>query len=214
MPQPAFLIKPLFPLQTAGVPKRPRSAHIYLLTLCFFPPSDYSYPTHNSLITHYHHSRKKTNLRHPSSTFDMPPLWFLKAMDDRKTGRDKRGPSRHKEALSDIIQPPIRPSSSSTADQTTRVGSTQSASRPATATSATQNPTMVRTHKKVDSGTTFVADGKSRDCNRERTFSGILDGGGEERHDGEQEKESGGLRKKTWKTVKGAFGKKNDGEKR
>jgi hypothetical protein len=144
----------------------------------------------------------------------MPPLWFLKAMDDRITGRDERGPSRHKEALSDINQPATRPSSSSTTDQTTRVGSTQSDSRPATAMTATQNPTTARTHKKVDSGTTFVADGKSRDCNRQRTFSGILDGGGEERHDGEQEKESLGLRKKTWKTVKGAFRKNKDGEKR
>jgi hypothetical protein len=142
----------------------------------------------------------------------MPPLWFLQALEDRKSGRDKRGSSRRKKTSSVRDKPPIRPSSSSTADQTTRVGSTQSISRPATATSATQNPTTPRTHKKVDSGTTFVGDGKSRDCNRQRTFSGILDGSGEERHDGEQEQEDVGLRQKTWKAVKGAFGKKKDGE--
>jgi hypothetical protein len=142
----------------------------------------------------------------------MPPLWFLQALEDRKSGRDKRGSSRRNEIPSGRNKPPTRPTSSSTVDQTTRVGSTQSASRPATATSATQNPTTPRTHKKVDSGTTFVGDGKIRDCNRQRTFSGMLDGGEEERHNVEQEQEDMGLRKKTWKAVKGAFEKKKDGE--
>jgi hypothetical protein len=41
----------------------------------------------------------------------------------------------------------------------------------------------------------------------------MLDGGGEERHNVEQEQEDVGLRKKTWKAVKGALGKKKkDGE--
>jgi hypothetical protein len=107
-----------------------------------------------------------------------------------------------------------RAGSSSTADQTTRVGSTIStSSRPATATSTARQSTRsvaLGGHKKVDSGTTVVGDGKSKNCDRQRTFSGIMDG----TQEGREEEEKMGKKEKVWKAMKAVFWRKKDrGEK-
>jgi hypothetical protein len=112
----------------------------------------------------------------------MPPLWFLQDLEDRKKRRDKDSTDR------------------AAFSSTTRTYTTQptTTNRP-TSSSASQG------HKKVDSATTCVGDGKSKDCNRSRTFSTFVDGANMSDTEQEEKKKKGD---RFWRVVRTTFGGK------